>query len=148
MRNCWLAAFAAVSALSLAVTAFAQPVESVAAAGAKLAGQAGNEWVFTKVIVFMGPGNRCSQGEALRFLPTRQVVIEECEAGVMSRRPVAWSLAPNGPLDPMLSFDGKTYLVSFRTDAAHHANYMRLRLRGATATDLTTDREYRLSDDD
>ena len=56
-----------------------------------------------------------------------------------------FKMRDNGPLDPILSFDGEDYQLRFRTVGSVH--YMRLRLPGTIKTDPSMDREYLLSQD-
>jgi len=140
--RCASATMGAVLAISIVGAAQAQ---DLASARAELTGPTANEWVLTKIEMFMGVGNHCQQGEALRFLATQQVVTESCVAGLMTTRTVPWSLRTNGALDPVLTFNGSDYLLFFHDEGRKH--YMRLRRRGADITDLTYDHEYLLSDD-
>ena len=130
---------------SVAVTG-TPTADPLASARSALTGTHTREWVYTQIIVFMGPGNRCQQGEALQFIAsTQQVVIESCVAGKMNSRSTSWTLRGNGPLDPILSFDGKDYLLTFHDEGNKH--YMRLRQPGPSKIDETLDRQYRLSQD-
>lgn len=132
-------------ALSLAAISEAQPQDPLTSARAELTGPQAREWVLTQIIVSMGPGNHCQQGEALRFMATQDVVIESCVGGQMTNRKTHWKLRGNGALDPILNFDGIDYLLTFHNAGNKH--YIRLRQPGAGKIDPTFDREYRLSQD-
>jgi hypothetical protein len=135
----------ALAILALATRAMAQPKDPLAAARSALAGPPAREWVLKDVIVFMGAEGGCTQGDALKFRTNGQVVIESCIAGHMQDRPVPWALTANGVLDPILTFDGKSYLLSFHQEGAKR--FMKLRQRGADPVHPTTDSDYHLSRD-
>lgn len=142
----WVSAAAVgLVALAPAGAALAQPSppNSVAAARAALTGPVARQWVFAQFDVFMGPGERCQQGDALRFLASGQVQVELCQGGQVTVRSVPWTLQSNGALDPILNFDGKSFLLIFDDHGTKH--YMTLRQRGASQVDRTVDREYLLS---
>jgi len=119
------------------------PPDGLSISKAALTGPVARQWVFTRFDVFMGPGDHCQQGDALRFLASGNVEIERCQNEKVTIRSVPWTLRPNGPLDPILDFDGKSYLLIFSDRGPKH--YMTLRQRGASPTEKTVDQEYLLS---
>jgi hypothetical protein len=126
-------------------TVLAQPAppDGLSAARTALTGPVAREWVFTQFKIFLGSDKRCQQGEALRFLASGQVEIELCQDKKVTTRTAPWTLQPNGALDPILSFDGMTFLLIFSDRDGKH--YMILRQRGASQSDKTVDQEYLLS---
>lgn len=44
----------------------------------RLAGDRAHDWVYKTVVMFMGPGDRCQQGEKYRFKADHTVVISQC----------------------------------------------------------------------
>jgi len=142
----WVIALAVgLTALSSADPVLAQPAppDGLVDSRAALTGPVARQWVFTRFDVFLGPGDHCQQGDALRFLASGQVQIEVCQSGKVTVRSVPWALHPNGALDPILSFNGQGYLLIFYNRGTKH--YMTLRQRGASQTDRTVDHEYLLS---
>jgi hypothetical protein len=132
-------------ALGFGTELHAQLEDTLAAARKTLTGPATREWVFKQIEVFMGPGNRCAQGEALRFLADSKVEIESCVNGHMNDQTENWTLRSNGVLDPILSYAGADYELTFSDSGRKH--FMRLRKRGVDRTDPAFDRLYRLSED-
>ena len=98
---------------ALVAASQARAGDSLAVARTALAGPPSREWVRFSIVAWMGPGDRCEQGDVLLFRANTEVVIESCVAGIMRRTTVPWTLRENGALDPILSFGGKSYLVSF-----------------------------------
>ena len=127
-----------------ALCLMAQVQDPLATIRATLTGPTEREWVFKQIQVFMGPGDRCEQGEALRFLADRTVVIESCVNKQMTERRAPWTLRPNGVLDPILTFDGAEYELLFSNKDGKHS--MRLRKRGASKVDPASDKVYRLAE--
>ena len=146
MSNRWMMIIAIQLMALLTVSAvWAQPSPSdaLSATKAALTGPVARQWVFTRFDVFLGPGDHCQQGDALRFLASGKVEIEQCQNGKVTIRSVPWTLRPNGALDPILDFNGKAYLLIFSDRGTKH--YMTLRQRGASPNEKTVDREYLLS---
>src|SRR5580704_12101002 len=58
----------------------------------RLAGSRGRDWVYKTVEMFMGPGNKCKQGESYRFKTDHTVVISQCVADQMHTDTQKWSI--------------------------------------------------------
>jgi hypothetical protein len=111
----------------------------------KLTGSKGREWTFKKWEMFMGPGNRCTQGASYRFTADHQVKISSCVDGHVKTETKPWSLDAGSPLDTKLTIGDSSYVLLFWDKEQGH--FMTLRTKPADKTKETVDMEFQLQED-
>jgi hypothetical protein len=117
------------------------------AAEQQLTGGTSREWVFKRVVKSMGPGNSCSSGETYTFAADQSLTTKICQKGQLDTKRFSWRLSENGAGDSTLVVEGLgSFLVLFR-NPPNGSHLMRLRTRGQSPTQPTTDKEFRLNED-
>jgi hypothetical protein len=111
----------------------------------RLAGARGRDWVYKTVEMFMGPGNKCKQGESYRFKADHTVVISQCVSGLMHTDTQRWSIESVDPLETHVKVGGTSYILRFwDTPQAH---FMALRTKAFDKTQPTIDKTFQLAED-
>lgn len=111
----------------------------------KLTGGTVREWLSGDVKTWMGTNPACSSGKIYRFSNDHTARIEECIDGKRQEKTLTWSMQKNGPLDTLITFDNKTYEVTFFIK--QHHQYMILREGGQSKIDPFIDHTFVLSED-
>jgi hypothetical protein len=111
----------------------------------RLAGTHGRDWVFKTVEMFMGPANKCKQGESYRFKADHSVVISQCVSGVMHTDTQKWSIESVDPLETHAKVGATSYILRFwDTPRAH---FMALRTKTIDRAKPTLDKIFQLAEE-
>jgi hypothetical protein len=111
----------------------------------RLAGARGRDWVYKTVETFMGPGNKCKQGESYRFKADHTVVITQCISGSMHSDTQKWSIESIDPLETHVKVGATSYILRFwDTPQAH---FMALRTKAFDKTQPTIDKTFQLAEE-
>jgi hypothetical protein len=130
-------------AFLLCMTAWNSPAQNADAQIAKkLAGTQSHEWVFQRWETFMGPGNRCKQGESYRFTRDHQVMISTCIEGHVKTETKPWSLDTQDPMEAKIQIGETSYVLIFWDKKGGH--FMTLRTKPIAKTDKTVDKDFQL----
>jgi hypothetical protein len=112
---------------------------------ARLAGSHGRDWIYQKVVMFMGPGDKCRQGEKYRFKADHTAVISQCVNSQMHTQTETWSIESVDPLETHIKVGDKSYILRFWDSSGNH--FMALRTKAMTKGDETVDKEFQLAED-
>jgi hypothetical protein len=111
----------------------------------RLAGPRGRDWVYKTVEMFMGPGNKCKQGESYRFKADHSLVISQCVSGVMHTDTQKWSIESVDALETHVKVGNTSYILRFwDTPQAH---FMALRTKSFDKTRPTIDKTFQLAEE-
>lgn len=139
----------AMSLLLVVLTLFISPVVSPADSPQqivkRLCGTRSREWVFKRLDTFLGPGNRCRQGETYRFDVHNHVIITTCVNGEIRTETKDWAIYTTDPLDTYIKIGDVSYILLFEDSAQGH--FMILRTKSAIKTQPTVDKRFQLGDE-
>lgn len=129
-----------------------EATDEVAAATQTLTGGTSRTWIATSVLVTLGPGGECAQGETFTFSASGHSVVDKrCETGPDNKRTwvahrCSWSIEKESPPRLTMTMCETRYQLRFE----NVANPKRLRLtnrQGPSKIDLSSDLELHLSED-
>lgn len=111
----------------------------------RLAGSHGRDWIYKTVEMFMGPGDKCKQGERYRFKADHTVVISQCIDAQMHTETQTWSIDSVDPLETHIKVGSTPYILRFWDTSKGH--FMALRVKAMDKTQQTTDKEFQLAEE-
>lgn len=111
----------------------------------RLAGSHGHDWIYQKVVMFLGPGDKCKQGEKYRFKADHTLVISQCVNSQMQTRTQTWSIESVDALETHIKVGGKSYLLMFWDSSGKH--FMALRTKATVKGDETVDKQFQRAED-
>jgi hypothetical protein len=110
----------------------------------RLTGAHGHDWIAKPIVQFLGPGDKCKEGEKYRFKSDHTVVFSQCIDSHMLTETHPWSIQSVGALDTYIKVGDTTYTLTFWDDPKGH--YMKLRTR-SIETKMTVDKDFKLAED-
>jgi hypothetical protein len=108
----------------------------------QLCGTRAREWVFKRLDSFLGPGNKCTQGETYRFSIKHDVTITTCVNGEIHTETKQWSIDTADPLDTHITVGDISYILLFEDSSQGH--FMILRTKSTIKTHPTVDKRFQL----
>jgi hypothetical protein len=111
----------------------------------RLAGNHGRDWIYKTVEMFMGPGDKCKQGERYRFKADHTVVISQCIDSQMHTETQTWSVESVDPLETHVKVGDTSYILRFWDTPKGH--FMALRTKFMDKTKPTIDKEFQLAEE-
>jgi hypothetical protein len=110
-----------------------------------LVGDNGKAWVHVAIRVFMGPDEKCSQGEVWTFRPEHVVDIRQCTDGKLTSQSTTWRLHSISSLDMGLEIGGRGEFLLLMPELGNGTkkDTMILRVPGHGKPDSTQDLEFR-----
>ena len=111
----------------------------------RLAGTHGRDWIYQKVVMFMGPGENCKQGEKYRFKADHTVAISRCVDKQMHTETQNWSIESADALETHIRVGGSSFILRFWDMPNGH--FMALRTKATDKTQPTTDKEFQLAEE-
>ncbi len=110
----------------------------------QLAGTHGREWVLKAFTSYLGPGDKCKEGESYRFKTDHTVTISRCINGEIHDETETW-LIESDQLETRLTVGSAHYILKFSDKGKAH--FMTLRKKATTKTERTEDKKFRLAED-
>jgi hypothetical protein len=135
---------AALVILSLFVSPIASTADSADQIVKHLCGTQSREWVFERLDPFLGPGNRCKQGETYRFYVKHHLTITTCVNGEIHTETKEWVIDTTDPLDTRLKIGDVSYILLFEDSSQGH--FMILRTKSTIKTQPTVDKRFQLGE--
>ena len=111
----------------------------------QLAGRHGRDWVYKKIVGFMGPGEKCEQGEKYRFKADHTLVISRCVDSRMQTETQDWSIESVDALETHIKVGNSSYILRFWDTPKGH--FMALRTKAIDKTQETIDKEFQLAEE-
>src|SRR5258708_35391973 len=105
----------------LSVSSYADSAEQMEK---QLAGTHGREWVLKAFTSYLGPGDKCKEGESYRFKTDRTVTISRCINGEIQDETQTWSIERD-QLETRLTVGSVHYILKFSDKGKAH--FMTLR---------------------
>lgn len=119
--------------------------DSVVQVENRLAGSHGHDWIYKAVVMFMGPGDKCKQGEKYRFKADHTVVITQCVNSQIHADTQSWSIESVDALETHIKVGDTSYVLRFWDAGQIH--YMALRTKATGKTQPTIDKQFQLAED-
>jgi len=124
-------------------SSFAQ--DTAAQIETRLAGSHGRDWIYKKIVGFLGPGEKCEQGEKYRFKADHTLVITQCIDSRMHIETQDWSIESVDVLETHIKVGNNSYILRFWDTPKGH--FMALRTKAIDKTQETTDKEFQLAEE-
>jgi hypothetical protein len=111
----------------------------------KLAGSKGHDWIYEKIVMFLGPGDKCKQGERYRFKADHTVVISKCVDSKLQSSTQNWSIQSVDALETHIDVAGTSYILIFWDNSNGH--FMLLRTKSDVKVGATIDKQFQLAEE-